>query len=434
MGLCHQTKEGFTPSHSWSNGHEGLHQRGFGIRLYPSIYLPCRVYFFLCPKEGWHSEAVHWLSNIEQCDSEIFEITLKMLRGATVNQPPQRLYLIRIWMGWRVEDSFGNTNGALQVPRYAVWPDQRLLRIPELYEWDVPGLPLVLCPGVHWQHPDLLPEPDRISSAHVPGVRTSGEVPVVPQGRKKLVPSEPHPVSGIQLQPSGNPDRWGEVRSSQVLASSKASQEPTKIARLRKLLTKVHSKVQHDCHPFDCSTKEGSKESHLDAWSLPQLCLSQCRLHLLVLVKPGSGLHHRPPWIQNWYLCVGGSWQIRFSKACRLFTLKQLPTTMETIKLLFHHVFRSFGLPDNIVSDRGPQNISQVWRNFLLLLGMTVSLSSGYHPQTSGQSERKIHEIGRFLRTYCLANQQERVPVCTLLPTNRVSLVRGNTGVSSCFP
>jgi len=33
-------------------------------------------------------------------------------------------------------------------------------------------------------------------------------------------------------------------------------------------------------------------------------------------------------------------------------------------------------------------------------MGVTVSLSSGYHPQTNGQTERKIQELGRCLRSY----------------------------------
>ncbi len=36
---------------------------------------------------------------------------------------------------------------------------------------------------------------------------------------------------------------------------------------------------------------------------------------------------------------------------------------------------------------------------------MSVSLSSGYHPQTNGQTERKVQEIGRYLRSYCHQNQ-----------------------------
>ncbi len=57
------------------------------------------------------------------------------------------------------------------------------------------------------------------------------------------------------------------------------------------------------------------------------------------------------------------------------------------------------------MSDQGPQFASRVWRGFFKLLGMTVSLSSGYHPQTNGQTERKIQEIGRFLRTFCHGHQ-----------------------------
>ncbi|XP_067221285.1 uncharacterized protein ypel2b isoform X1 [Chanodichthys erythropterus] len=56
------------------------------------------------------------------------------------------------------------------------------------------------------------------------------------------------------------------------------------------------------------------------------------------------------------------------------------------------------------VSDRGPQFISHVWKAFSLL-GVTVSLSSGYHPQSNGLMERKIQEIGRFLRTFCHGHQ-----------------------------
>ncbi len=73
----------------------------------------------------------------------------------------------------------------------------------------------------------------------------------------------------------------------------------------------------------------------------------------------------------------------RFSKSCRLIPLNNLPTAMETAELLFQHIFRYFGIPEDIVSDRRPQFVSRVWRTFFYLLGVTVSLSSGYHSQWS---------------------------------------------------
>ncbi|KAI2657117.1 Transposon Ty3-I Gag-Pol polyprotein [Labeo rohita] len=63
--------------------------------------------------------------------------------------------------------------------------------------------------------------------------------------------------------------------------------------------------------------------------------------------------------------------------------MKGLPTAMEMAEILFQHLFRYFGLPEEIVSDRRPQFISH----------------------TNGQTERKIQELRRYLRAYCHADQ-----------------------------
>ncbi|KAL0148033.1 hypothetical protein M9458_056648 [Cirrhinus mrigala] len=95
----------------------------------------------------------------------------------------------------------------------------------------------------------------------------------------------------------------------------------------------------------------------------------------------------------------------RFSKSCKLIPLKGLPIALETAEHLFQHVFRSIWLLDEIVLDRGPQFISHIWKAFFKLLGISVNLSSGYHPQTNGQTERKIQELGRYLQSYCQEDQ-----------------------------
>ncbi|KAK3540136.1 hypothetical protein QTP70_026881 [Hemibagrus guttatus] len=96
----------------------------------------------------------------------------------------------------------------------------------------------------------------------------------------------------------------------------------------------------------------------------------------------------------------------RFSKSCQLIPLPGQPTAMDTAECLFNHLSRYYGLHEDIVSDWGSQFTSRVWRAFLKHLGVTVSLSSGYHPQTNGQTERKIQEVGRFLRTFCHDHQE----------------------------
>ena len=75
----------------------------------------------------------------------------------------------------------------------------------------------------------------------------------------------------------------------------------------------------------------------------------------------------------------------RFSKACRLISLPKLPSALETAKHVFLHVFRVFGLPQDIVSDRGPQFSSCVWQAICRLIGATASLSSGFRSPMARQ-------------------------------------------------
>ncbi len=94
----------------------------------------------------------------------------------------------------------------------------------------------------------------------------------------------------------------------------------------------------------------------------------------------------------------------RFSKAVHFIPLPKLPSARETAVIVFDHVFRIHGLPVDVVSDRGPQFTSRFWTEFCRLLGVTVSLSSGYHPQTNGQSERANQDLERVLR--CVASAE----------------------------
>ena len=88
----------------------------------------------------------------------------------------------------------------------------------------------------------------------------------------------------------------------------------------------------------------------------------------------------------------------RFSKAAHFIALPKQPSAQETADLLVQNVFRIHGLPSDIVSDRGPQFTSQVWKAFCTALGATASLSSGYHPQSNSQTERANQEMEAALR------------------------------------
>uniref|UniRef100_A0A3B5QEQ0 Integrase catalytic domain-containing protein n=1 Tax=Xiphophorus maculatus TaxID=8083 RepID=A0A3B5QEQ0_XIPMA len=88
----------------------------------------------------------------------------------------------------------------------------------------------------------------------------------------------------------------------------------------------------------------------------------------------------------------------RFSKMSHLIPLRKLPSSKELGGILAWEVFRLHGLPTDIVSDRGHQFVSRFWKEFCGLLGISVSLSSGFHPQTDGQTERINQEVETKLR------------------------------------
>lgn len=56
------------------------------------------------------------------------------------------------------------------------------------------------------------------------------------------------------------------------------------------------------------------------------------------------------------------------------------------------------GVPISIISDRGPQFTSHLWRAVQIELGTRVELSTAFHPHTDGQSERTIQILEDMLR------------------------------------
>ena len=69
--------------------------------------------------------------------------------------------------------------------------------------------------------------------------------------------------------------------------------------------------------------------------------------------------------------------------------------------LFFKHVFLCFGLHDALISDRGPQFASAFAVELARILGYDLKLSTAYHPQTDGETERVNQEIETYLQLFC---------------------------------
>jgi transposase InsO family protein len=75
-------------------------------------------------------------------------------------------------------------------------------------------------------------------------------------------------------------------------------------------------------------------------------------------------------------------------------------TAEQTAELFFRKVWHHHGLPDAVISDRGPQFVVAFTRELYCLLGIKLSTTTAYHPQSDGQTEWVNQEMEQFLRSF----------------------------------
>jgi hypothetical protein len=71
------------------------------------------------------------------------------------------------------------------------------------------------------------------------------------------------------------------------------------------------------------------------------------------------------------------------------------------------HVWKLHGLPETALSDRGPQFAAEFMKELNDILGIKTKLSTAYHPQTDGQTERVNQEIEQYLRMFVSHRQND---------------------------
>ena len=75
--------------------------------------------------------------------------------------------------------------------------------------------------------------------------------------------------------------------------------------------------------------------------------------------------------------------------------------------LFFQNVIRLRGVPSAIISDRDPRFTSVFWNALWQQLGTKLQMSTAFHPQTDGQTERQNRTLEEMLRAYVSYEQDD---------------------------
>ena len=122
----------------------------------------------------------------------------------------------------------------------------------------------------------------------------------------------------------------------------------------------------------------------------------------------------------------------RLGKGVQVINLKRLDTSYIAQKFVKHYI-PLHGIPRAITSDRGSQFVSEFWARVCQLLRITRRLSTAYHPETDGSTERANQRIEAYFRNFVNEAQDDWSLWSPIAALALNSLNNASTGVSPFF-
>jgi len=190
--------------------------------------------------------------------------------------------------------------------------------------------------------------------------------------------------------------------------------------------SKLKREILEEAHSSLFSTHPGSTKMYQDLkthywWSGMKKDIAEYVAHCLVCQqiktehqKPGGLLQPLPIPVWKWEhttmdFVVGLPqtqrhhdviWVIvdRLTKAAHFLAIKSTFNAEQLAELYIAEIIRLHGVPLTIVSDRDTKFASKFWQGLQSAMGTQLNLSTAFHPQTVGQSERTIQTLEDMLR------------------------------------
>ncbi|GJU85736.1 putative reverse transcriptase domain-containing protein [Tanacetum coccineum] len=88
----------------------------------------------------------------------------------------------------------------------------------------------------------------------------------------------------------------------------------------------------------------------------------------------------------------------RLTKSAHFLPMRETDPMDKLARLYLKEVVTRHGIPVSIICDRDPRFTSNFWRSFQKAMGTRLDMSTAYHPETDGQSERTIQTLEDMLR------------------------------------
>ena len=126
----------------------------------------------------------------------------------------------------------------------------------------------------------------------------------------------------------------------------------------------------------------------------------------------------------------------RFSKMVVLIPCSKTVTGAGAAKLFFENVWKHFGLPTSIISDRDSQFLGHFWDSLWGMMDTRLKKSTAFHPQTDGQTEVVNRTMVHMLRGYSSKHPKtwdESLPYLQFAFNRAIHSSSGKSPFETCY-